>query len=72
MGAGRLPEAYNELGYLLEKMGENGKAIECYRHGLLNAQGCETSVARDVKVPELEHKTSKPQLLPPNSSSVAV
>ena len=72
VGAGRLPEAYNELGYLLEKMGENGKAIECYRHGLLNAQGCETSVARDVKVPELEHKTSKPQLLPPNSSSVAV
>ncbi|WP_455212562.1 heme biosynthesis HemY N-terminal domain-containing protein [Kaarinaea lacus] len=72
VGAGRLPEAYNELSYLLEKMGENTKAIECYRHGLLNAPGCETSVARDAKVPELEQKSGKPQLLPSNTPSVAV
>ena len=72
VGAGQLPEAYNELGYLLEQMGENDKAIECYRQGLLNAPGCETSVAREVKVPELGHKSPKPQLLPGSTPSVAV
>ncbi len=72
VGAGRLPEAYNELGYLLERMGENDKAIECYRQGLLNAPSCEASVAREVKVPELEHKSTQPQLLPTNTPSVAV
>ena len=72
VGAGRLPEAYNELGYLLEKMGEHDKAIECYRQGLLNAPSCEASVARDVKIPELEHKSPKPQLLPGNTPPVAV
>jgi len=72
VGAGSLPEAYNELGYLLEQMGEADKAINCFRQGLLNAQGCETSVARDVKVPELEHKSGKPQLLPSNTPSVAI
>jgi len=71
IGAGRLPEAYNELGYLLEKMGESAKAIECYRQGLFNAPGCETSVAREVKVPELENK-NKPHLLPSQPPSVAV
>ena len=72
IGAGHLPEAYNELGFLLEKMGDSAKAIECYRQGLLNAQGCETSVARDVKLPELEHK-NKPHLLPSNKPpSVAI
>lgn len=69
IGAGHLSEAYNELGYLLERLGEGEKAIECYRQGLLNAPGCETTVARDVKVPELEHKSAKPKLLPPDSSS---
>lgn len=68
-GSGHLPEAYNELGYLLEQMGEADKAIECYRLGLANAPGCETSVVREVKVPALEQKSAKPQLLPSDSSS---
>lgn len=72
VGAGQLPEAYNELGFLLEQMGEADKAIECYRQGLLNAPGCETSVAREVKVPQLEHKSTNPQLLPSNTPTVAV
>jgi len=71
IGAGSLPEAYNELGFLLEKMGESAKAIECYRQGLMNAPDCETCVARDVKVPELENK-NKPHLLPSKPPSVAV
>jgi HemY protein len=71
VGAAQLPEAYNELGFLLEQMGEADKAIECYRQGLLNAPGCETSVARDVKVPQLEYKAGKPQLLPSNTPTVA-
>jgi HemY protein len=71
IGAGQLPEAYNELGYLLEKLGESTKAIECYRQGLLNAQGCETCLARDIKMPELENK-NKPHLLPSKPPSVAM
>lgn len=29
-----LPEAYNELGHLLEQLGESEQALECYRQGL--------------------------------------
>jgi HemY protein len=72
IGAGHLPEAYNELGSLLDIMGESTKAIECYRQGLLNAPGCETSVAREVKVPELEPQKNKPHLLPSKPPSVAI
>jgi HemY protein len=72
VGAGHLSEAYNELGYLLERTGEADKAIECYRQGLMNAPGCDTLVAAEVKVPQLEPKSVKPQLLPPDKSQVAV
>ncbi|WP_455204490.1 heme biosynthesis HemY N-terminal domain-containing protein [Kaarinaea lacus] len=65
IGAGQLPEAYNELGNLLEKMGEPEKAIQCYRQGLVNAPGCEITIATGVaNASELENKTGKPQLLP--------
>lgn len=36
-------EAYNELGYLLERMGESAGAAECFRAGLSLVPGCEQS-----------------------------
>jgi HemY protein len=56
VGAEGLPEAYNELGHLLEKMGEKEKAIECFRNGLRNAPGCEKIISRSAAA-ELEHKS---------------
>jgi hypothetical protein len=35
------PEAYNELGNLLERMGESAAAAECFRAGLSLVPGCE-------------------------------
>jgi len=67
VGAGNLPEAYNELGHLLEKMGEKEKAIECFRKGLGNTPGCEVLVSSSVST-ELEHKADTSGLL--SSSSI--
>ena len=37
-------EAYNELGNLLDKLGEHDLASECFREGLRLAPGCEHSI----------------------------
>ncbi|MBL1276075.1 MAG: heme biosynthesis protein HemY [Ectothiorhodospiraceae bacterium] len=43
-------EAYNELGNLLERLGENAAAAECYREGLKRVPGCEqtTSISMEL------------------------
>lgn len=56
IGAGKLPEACNELGNLLEQMGESGAAMQCYRAGLRNTPGCHHVVPIAITVAELEHK----------------
>ena len=70
VGAAGLPEAYNELGHLLEKLGEKEKAIECFRNGLSNAPGCELIISHTAAT-ELEHKSGNNQGLLPESSIVA-
>lgn len=42
------PEAYHELGNLLEHLGESAAAAECYRAGLSLTSGCEQSVPYSV------------------------
>jgi HemY protein len=37
-------EAYNELGNLLDSLGESDRASECFREGLRLAPGCENSI----------------------------
>ena len=67
VGAAGLPEAYNELGHLLEKMGEKEKAIECFRKGLNNTPGCDVLISRTLTT-ELDHKSDGQPLL--SSSSI--
>lgn len=68
VGAGHLPEAYNELGHLLEKLGEPEKAIACYRKGLSNTPGCEHTVSEITHVKELENKKSPTNVIPDSSA----
>ena len=42
------PEAYNELGNLLEQLGEREAAAECYHAGLRLVPGCEYPVASAI------------------------
>lgn len=67
IGAADNPQAYHELGHLLEKQGEEHKAIECYRKGLQNAPQCQYGIAQTLSKHELEHKN--PPLLSNNSES---
>ncbi|WP_455365239.1 heme biosynthesis HemY N-terminal domain-containing protein [Kaarinaea lacus] len=55
IGANGPPEAYNELGHLLEKLGEKDLAMRYYRKGLSKVPNCEHSVATKSKILELEH-----------------
>lgn len=57
------PEAYNELGHLLEKTGEPDKAIECYRKGLANTPGCERTVSIPTAHAAIENKPSASALI---------
>ena len=41
-------EAYNELGHLLEKMGDQTAATNCFRAGLKLVPGCKNSVAHQL------------------------
>lgn len=70
IGAGKLPEAYNELGHLLEKIGEKEAAIQYYKLGLANAPGCEKTIAQSINAAELEHKPPTAHLLPKTSAAV--
>jgi len=42
-------EAYNELGNLLEELGEQQQAHACYQHGLRLAPGCEQTVPIQIE-----------------------
>lgn len=61
IGAGKLPEACNELGNLLEQMGESEAAMRYYRAGLRNTPGCHHVVPITITVAELEHKPAQIQ-----------
>jgi HemY protein len=67
-------EAYNELGNLLERMGENEAAAECFRDGLKLVPGCEQSTPISMapaispaialsKQAMLDARTEKPETL---------
>jgi len=62
IGAGGPAEAYNELGHLLENLGETQAATRYYREGLAKLHGCETA-SSDINTPlELEHKPTNSPL----------
>ncbi len=64
IGAGHLAEAYNELGHLLDKLGETDAARRYFREGLKHTPGCEQSVPIKMSKAELEHnKPPKPPSL---------
>lgn len=67
VGAADLPEAYNELGHLLEKLGEPDKAIACYRKGLSNTPGCQNTVSESTLIKELENKKPTTPLISDSS-----
>lgn len=71
VGADDLPEAYNELGHLLEKLGEPDKAIACYRKGLSNTPGCEHTVSETSVIKELDSKKTVPPLIPDSSAAAS-
>jgi HemY protein len=67
-------EAYNELGNLLERMGETEAAAECFRDGLQLVPGCEQSTPISMapaispaialsKQAMLDAKTERPEIL---------
>jgi len=56
IGANGPAEAYNELGHLLENLGEIPAATRFYREGLAKLQGCEASASSTPAPLELEHK----------------
>jgi HemY protein len=67
-------EAYNELGNLLERMGENEAAAECFRDGLKLVPGCEQSTPINMapaispaialsKQAMVDAKTERPEML---------
>jgi HemY protein len=53
IGAAGSPEAYNELGNLLEQLGEPDEALKCYRAGLKNTPECHTVVPVNITANEL-------------------
>jgi HemY protein len=57
------PEAYNELGHLLEKTGEKDKAIDCYRKGLANTPGCEKTISIPTAHASIENKPTATALI---------
>jgi HemY protein len=65
IGAGGPPEAYRELGHLLEQQGEQGAALEVYRHGLSGTGGPKPvalpdSIRPAVNTPQLDQPVEAP------------
>ncbi|NOZ54697.1 MAG: heme biosynthesis protein HemY [Gammaproteobacteria bacterium] len=56
IGAGGPAEVHNELGHLLENLGEAQAASHCYREGLAKLHGHETTASIVTAPLELEHK----------------
>ena len=63
------PESYQQLGLLLESMGETDKAVECFRSGLGLASGIP-----EIALPVLEHRpvqaATDPAIAPPSLAVV--
>jgi HemY protein len=58
IGAGGPPEAFRELGHLLEQLGEDRAALDVYRHGLAGTGG-----AAPVALPDsIRPQVNRPQL----------
>jgi HemY protein len=65
IGAGGPPEAYRELGHLLEQQGEQQAALEVYRHGLSGTGGpgpvaLPEHIGPAVNTPQLEEPVENP------------
>lgn len=65
IGAGGPPEAYRELGHLLEQLGEHLAALDVYRHGLAGTGGPEPvalpdSIRPKVNAPQLDDRVNPP------------
>ena len=68
VGSADLAEAYNELGHLLEKMGEPQKALDYFRKGLASTPGCENSISESSAPKELENKSPGTPLIADSSA----
>lgn len=65
IGAGGPPEAYRELGHLLEQLGEQRAALDVYRHGLAGTGGptpvaLPDSIRPKVNTPQLDQPVQAP------------
>jgi HemY protein len=70
-------EAYNELGHLLEKLGERDLASSCYQKGLRLAPGCEQTIPvymeKSAKTSgQLTHETEPKELASSESEALNV
>lgn len=70
IGAGGPPEAFHELGHLLEQLGEQRAALDVYRHGLAGTGGpapiaLPDSIRPKVNTPKLNQAADAP---PPHGS----
>jgi len=65
IGAGGPPEAYRELGHLLEQLGEQRAALDVYRHGLAGTGGpapiaLPDSIRPKINMPQLDQPVQAP------------
>ena len=70
-------EAYNELGHLLEKLGERDLASSCYEKGLRLVPGCEQSVPAHIEKAtatsgQLAHEIEPKELASSESEALTV
>lgn len=68
LGAESRPETYCELGHLLNRLGEAGQAVECYRKGLEQATGITCTAASAERLPPAK----VPSVEPVNREAVPV